>query len=186
MNTPYSHIIKSMHDQTGKSLNSLLYEWNKAKREIEIDELTNPNAYSKLTDELLAKHSGDSARRDLSPLIADRFKKNVIGDETDVDSTDMESEQADEFEQAINQGIDDDQSDEFDPVGGFDEMFGSDDDTFNTMFGSNESDDETDSGSEFDDLFSESPDKESDSEPDAEDDSESDDDFDFDSLFDAD
>ena len=185
-----------MRDQTGKSLNSLLYEWNKATREIQLAELKDPNAYSKLTDELLAKHNPDTgiSRRDLSPLIADKFRKTVLGDATDdVDSSDMESDQIDQFEQSIN----DDMSNEMDMESGgddmsFDEMFSSDDDTFSAMFGGDSPDtnaeptDDPDSDSatetpptddfSFDDIFSD------DASGDVDDATESVDD-DFDSLF---
>lgn len=193
MRTPYSHIIKSMHDQTGKSLNSLLYEWNKATREIEVAELRDPNAYSKLTDELLAKQSGDNSRRDLSPLIADKFRKNVLGDGDpvdDVDSTGMENDQMDQFEQSINQGIEGDAGPSDEEMS-FDTMFGDDDDTFNAMFGGNassigspednEGDDKTsDDEFSFDDIFD---DEAADSPTDTDSDT-STDDFDLDSLFD--
>lgn len=206
MTTPYSHIIKSMHDQTGKSLNSLLYEWNKATREIQLAELRDPNAYSKLTDELLAKQNADTgiSRRDLSPLIADQFRKNVLGDDTqDVDSEGMEADQMDQFEQSMNQDMEAENDMGGDDEMSFDSMFGSDDDTFNSMFGDGgmESGDseptETEPSSDeftFDDLFDDT-DKSSDAtdyptdtvdSADSTEDTSSEnkpDEFDFDSLF---
>jgi hypothetical protein len=146
-----------MRDQTGKSLNSLLYEWNKATREIQLAELKDPNAYSKLTDELLAKPNSDTgiSRRDLSPLIADKFRKNVLGDDiNDTDSTEMESDQVDQFEQSINDDMNNDSGDEM----SFDDMFAAGDDTFDAMFGGDTSDTNDDSIDELDsDSSTETP-----------------------------
>lgn len=167
---PYSHIIKDMKAKTGKSLNDLLYEWNKAKREIEIEELKDPYAYSKITDDLLAKSDEKTTHRDLSQLISERFNKNVLGDETE-NSDVISDELQDEQQNDIETSFEDDSSldDEFN----FDDMFG-DDDTFDDMFGDSEPESEqettepttesegegidtdanVDDFSDFDDIFS--------------------------------
>lgn len=162
---PYSYIIKSMRDQTGKSLNTLLYEWNKAKREIEIEELKNPNAYSKISDDLLAKPAGAPSRRDLSQLIADRFTKNVMGDGSDetldADTNDMEQDQATAIETDLQQP-----SDIESPIGDMETPENSDPDFDFTDLFSDESTNQSDDGGgdvdadstdefNFDDLFSE-------------------------------
>ena len=141
--SPYSHLIKSMKAKSGKSLNSLLHEWNKAKREIEIEELKDPNGYSKIVDDLLAKSSSDeTSHRDLNALINARFEKNVLGDDTNEDETDLDAEnmqlqQQDELADAF--AINPESSEVEQP----------DDSAFNDLFG------DLDSNDSFDDLFTE-------------------------------
>lgn len=167
--SPYSHLIKSMKAKSGKSLNSLLYEWNKAKREIEIEELKDPNGYSKIVDDLLAKSSSnETSHRDLNALINARFEKNVLGDDTNEDETDLDAEnmqlqQQDELADAF--AINPESS----------ELEQTDDSEFNDLFG------DLDSSESFDDLFTEDDIDTDTSEPDES--SSNDSDESFDELF---
>ena len=88
----HSHLIRDMHEDTGKTMRELEWEWKKAERQVELDRMNDPDKYSHLrkTDGTLAQE------------VARKFKDNVLG------SADKVEEEADQLTNDMEQGIEED------------------------------------------------------------------------------
>ena len=88
----HSHLIRDMHEDTGKTMRELEWEWKKAERQVEFDRMNDPDKYSHLrkTDGTLAQE------------VARKFKDNVLG------GADKVEEEADQLTDDMEKGIEED------------------------------------------------------------------------------